>query len=221
MKTIAVSFILFTATVLYVTVANKNTRHMTTRQKILKALYPVIMWTGKSKKQAVSNIHQIKAPVDFYSMKIELNDGSILDISTFKGKKMVLVNTASDCGFTAQYENLEKLYQQNKENLVIIGFPSNDFAQQEKNNDTEIATFCKKNYGVEFPLAKKGIVVKNNYQQDIYKWLTDKNLNGWNDKAPSWNFCKYIIDENGSLVCFLPSASDPLGKEMKAALGIE
>lgn len=221
MKTIVVSFILFTATAIYVTAVNKNTKQMTTKQKILKAFYPLIMWTGKSKKKAHYNAAKIKPPADFYSFKIELNNGDVLDMSSFRGKKMLLVNTASDCGFTAQYENLEKLYQQKKEKLVIIGFPANDFAQQEKNNDAQIAQFCKKNYGVEFPLAKKGVVIKNKNQQDIYKWLTDKNLNGWNDKAPTWNFCKYIIDENGILICFLPSAADPLGKEVKAALSME
>ncbi len=220
MKTLVASLILFSATVVYITIANKNTKQMTTKQKILKAFYPIIMWAGKSKKEAVYNSNQIKPLVDFYSFKIELNDGNILDMSTLKGKKVILVNTASDCGFTAQYENLEKLYQQKKERIIIIGFPANDFAQQEKKKDIEIAQFCKKNYGVQFPLAKKGVVIKNKNQQEIYKWLTDKSLNGWNEKAPSWNFCKYIIDENGVLVCFLPSATDPLGKEMKNALGL-
>ncbi len=221
MKTLIASLILFSATAVYVTVVNKNTKQMTTKQKILKAFYPLIMWTGKSKKEAVYNVQHTNPSIDFYSIKIELNDGSILDMSTLKGKKIVLVNTASDCGFTGQYENLEKLYQQYKEKLTIIGFPANDFAQQEKKNDAEIAQFCKKNYGVEFPLAKKGVVIKNKDQQEIYKWLTDKSLNGWNDKAPSWNFCKYIIDENGLLDSYLPSAVDPLGKEMKAALGLD
>jgi glutathione peroxidase len=218
MKTIIGSLILFSAAAVYIIAINKNNKQMTIRQKLLKAVYPVIMWAGKSKKQSHYNTNNIKPSVDFYSFKIELNDGTWLDFSTVKGKKIMLVNTASDCGFTAQYEALEKLYQQHKDSLIIIGFPANDFAQQEKKNDTEIAGFCKKNYGVEFPLAKKGVVIKNNNQQNIYKWLTEKSFNGWNEKAPSWNFCKYIIDENGILVCFLPSTVDPMGKEMKAAL---
>lgn len=221
MKALIASLVLFSATAVYITVVNKNSKQMTTKQKILKAIYPLIMWTGKSKKETINNISQAKPLFDFYSLKVELNDGSLLDMSTLKGKKIILVNTASDCGFTGQYDHLEKLYQQNKEKLVIIGFPANDFAQQEKKNDAEIAEFCKKNYGVEFPLAKKGVVIKNKNQQEVYKWLTDKALNGWNDKAPSWNFCKYIIDENGLLACYLPSAVDPLGNEMKTALNLD
>ncbi len=221
MKALIASLVLFSATAVYITVVNKNSKQMTTKQKILKAIYPLIMWTGKSKKETINNITQAKPLFDFYSLKVELNDGSLLDMSTLKGKKIILVNTASDCGFTGQYDHLEKLYQQNKEKLIVIGFPANDFAQQEKKNDAEIAQFCKKNYGVEFPLAKKGVVIKNKNQQEVYKWLTDKALNGWNDKAPSWNFCKYIIDENGLLACYLPSAVDPLGNEMKTALNLD
>ena len=120
------------------------------------------------------------------------------------------MNTASDCGFTGQYEALESLFQQEKNNIVMIGFPSNDFGNQEKGGDEQIAQFCKMNYGVSFLLAKKGTVIKDSNQLDIYRWLSHKSLNGWNEEAPSWNFCKYIIDENGQLTHFVNSSIDPM-----------
>jgi glutathione peroxidase len=102
--------------------------------------------------------------------------------------------------------------------LVIIGIPANDFANQEKYSNEKIAGFCKINYGVTFPLAEKAIVIKNSNQLSLYKWLSEKSQNGWNDQAPTWNFCKYIIDENGTLTYFLNSSVSPLGKECKQAL---
>jgi glutathione peroxidase len=101
---------------------------------------------------------------------------------------------------------------------MIIGFPSNEFGNQEKGSNESIASFCKINYGVSFPLAIKGEVLKNGSQQEIYKWLTDTKLNGWNNQVPTWNFCKYLIDENGVLVDFFNSGIDPLGREVEEAL---
>lgn len=219
MKTIIVLCVLFTGAAIYVTVANKNSKQMTTRQKILKAFYPLIMKSGK--KAAAANVDKIQPLVDFYSYTLVLNDSSQLPLSSLKGKKIVLVNTASDCGFTAQYEALQKLYDQYNSNIVVIGFPANDFQHQEKGTDASIASFCKKNYGVTFPLSTKGVVVKNEQQEEIYKWLTNKTLNGWNDQAPTWNFCKYIVNEEGVLTHFFESGVPPLGKEMKEALGLD
>ena len=156
--------------------------------------------------------------VDIYGYSITLNDGSTYALSNAKGKKLVLVNTASDCGFTGQYEALEKLFQQEKNNLVMIGFPSNDFGNQEKQGDAQIAQFCKLNYGVSFLLAKKGVVIKDKQQLEIYRWLSDNALNGWNDTAPSWNFCKYVIDENGKLTHFFNSSIDPMSQTFLQAL---
>jgi glutathione peroxidase len=173
------------------------------------------------KKAAAVNVDKIQPLVDFYSYTLVLNDSSQLPLSSLKEKKIVLVNTASDCGFTAQYEALQKLYDQYNSNIVVIGFPANDFQHQEKGTDAAIASFCKKNYGVTFPLSIKGVVVKKEQQEEIYQWLTHKSLNGWNDQAPTWNFCKYIVNEEGVLTHFFESGVPPLGKEMKAALGLD
>jgi glutathione peroxidase len=165
---------------------------------------------------AVSCSGQITAPPDvkpnvsFFSLSITLNDGQKLDFSSLKGKKVLLVNTASKCGFTPQYEGLEKLYEKYKEKLIVIAFPANDFANQEKGSDEEIAQFCKKNYGVTFPIALKGGVIKNDEQQEVYKWLSDKNLNGWNNQAPQWNFNKYLVGEDGVLLNYFPATIEPL-----------
>lgn len=219
MKTIIVLCVLLTGAATYVAVATKDSKHMTTRQRILKAFYPLIMKSGK--KKSATNAGNVKPLTDLYAYTILLNDSSQLPLSSCKGKKIVLVNTASDCGFTAQYEDLQKLHDQYGNNIVVIGFPANDFQHQEKGTDASIASFCKKNYGVDFPLATKGGVIKNDQQQEVYKWLTNKGLNGWNDQPPTWNFCKYIVNEEGVLTHFFESGVPPLGKEMKKALNIE
>ena len=219
MKTIVTVLIALVLTSVYLIINNKHTQQMTAKQKVLKMLYPLIMRSGKSKKNSFNNENKILPVVDFYSLSVTLNNDSIFNMASIKGKKVLLVNTASDCGFTAQYESLEKLYRQYKDKLLIIGFPSNDFSNQEKRNDNEIAAFCKMNYGVTFMLSKKVVVSKNSQQNEVYKWLTNKNSNGWNDNPPSWNFCKYIVDENGMLTHFFKSAIDPTGTEMKKALG--
>lgn len=121
----------------------------------------------------------------------------------------MLVNTASDCGYTAQYDDLQKLSEIYKDKLVILGFPSNDFGQQEKADDTTIKDFCKVNFGVTFPLMAKSTVRKRDTQNDVFNWLSDKNKNGWNDMAPTWNFCKYLVDENGNLTHFFEAAIEP------------
>src|SRR5258705_9064820 len=131
----------------------------------------------------------------------------------------MLVNTASDCGYTGQYDALQKLYEQNEGRLVIIGFPANDFKQEEKGTDEEIAQFCKLNFGVSFPLMKKSVVVKTAEQNEVFKWLTDSAKNGWNNKPPSWNFTKYIVNEEGVLTNYFGSSVSPAGKDVKNAIG--
>lgn len=152
-----------------------------------------------------------------YNFKVESLSGGTIDFSKFKGKKILIVNTASECGYTPQYEGLEKLYKEQKGNLVIVGFPANDFGAQEPGNNAAIAGFCKKNYGVSFPMAAK-ISVKGAAQAPIYKWLTQKSLNGVQDAEVKWNFHKFLIDENGHLIAVFPSAIKPEGPEIKAAL---
>ena len=127
---------------------------------------------------------------------------------------MLLVNTASNCGYTNQYDELQELYKRFENKLVILGFPANDFKEQEKGSDEEIAQFCKVNFGVTFPLMKKSSVVKNTDQNDVFKWLTDAAKNGWNSQQPSWNFSKYLVNENGVLTNYFDPSVSPLSEEV-------
>lgn len=136
----------------------------------------------------------------FYDLKATTIDGKPFDFSTLKGKKVMVVNTASKCGFTPQYEDLEKLYQTYKDkNFTIIGFPANNFMHQEPGSNSEIQEFCKKNYGVSFQMMEK-ISVKGDDMDPVYHWLTEKAKNGKDDSSVKWNFQKYLIDENGNLI---------------------
>ena len=130
---------------------------MTTRQNFLKAVYPIWMWFAGKKDTSTKNLSNEKTMpvVSFYTLRDTAIDGKAFDFEKLKGKKIMLVNTASDCGFTGQYDDLQKLSEQYKEKLMVIGFPANDFKDQEKGSDEEIASFCKKNFGVSFPLMQK------------------------------------------------------------------
>jgi glutathione peroxidase len=141
-----------------------------------------------------------------------------VSLSAYKGKKILLVNTASNCGFTDQYESLQQLYLAHKEKLTIIGFPANDFKEQEQGTDEEIARFCKMNYGVSFPLVKKCVVKAGPDQHPVFKWLTDKTKNGWTSKKPSWNFSKYLVNESGILINYFDPSVSPTGKEITQAI---
>jgi glutathione peroxidase len=218
MKSIAIGLIVLGTISVYVAIVNRNNKHSSVKQKILKAFYPAIMKMGKTKSVVLVNQNNTQPFIDFYSLSFLQIDGTPFSMQQLKGKKVLLVNTASDCGFTGQYESLEKLYQKHKEKLVIIGFPANDFNQQEKGSNTTIQQFCQKNYGVSFPLAEKGVVAKKESQQQIFQWLSQEEKNGWCNQQPSWNFCKYLIDENGVLTHFFSSSVDPLGKEITNAL---
>lgn len=214
-RALVVVLVFIIAFAVYVEVANRNSKNMTYRQKVLKAVYPVWMWwaklTGKNTKE-LSGTKQ--PPISFYSLKAVLNNGDTLDFSSLHGKKVMLVNTASDCGYTNQYSDLQKLSEQYKGRLVVIGFPANDFKEQEKGTDDEIAKFCKANYGVTFPLAKKSVVIKTAQQNPVYQWLTDSSKNGWNEKQPSWNFTKYIVNENGVLTNYFGPSISPLSRDV-------
>jgi glutathione peroxidase len=148
-----------------------------------------------------------------YDFKVEAIDGTIIDFSEYKGKKLLIVNTASKCGYTPQYEDLQALHEKYGDKIVILGFPSNNFMGQEPGSNLQIAEFCTENYGVTFQMFAK-LDVKGKDQHPLYKWLSSKDLNGWNDNAPSWNFCKYLIDENGKLVKFYKSGVKPMDQEI-------
>jgi glutathione peroxidase len=204
----------------YVIYINRNSVNMSTRQKILKAVYPVWMWlTGISGKgtDVVKN-NNSKPAVSFYTLQMTAVDGSLFSFESLKGKNVLLVNTASDCGYTDQYAELQKLYDEHKEQLLIVAFPANDFKQQEKKDDEAIALFCKKNYGVSFPLMQKSVVIKSAEQNEVYKWLTDPAKNGWNGKAPSWNFSKYLVNKNGVLTNYFGPSVSPLSDEIQKAI---
>ena len=205
----------------YVLVVTRNVKDMTIRQRVLKAVYPAFTWwgriSGKNSKVFV-NDSAAKPSQSIYDLSINLNNGDSIPLSTYKGKKILIVNTASDCGYTDQYDDLQKLYDENKDRLIVIGFPANDFKEQEKGTDEEIAQFCKLNYGVTFPLTKKSSVIPGPEQNPIFQWLTDKNKNGWTSKKPSWNFSKYLINEEGVLVNYFDPTISPTGKDVTEAI---
>lgn len=144
----------------------------------------------------------------FYDFKVKTLEGSDFDFSSLKGKKVMVVNTASKCGMTPQYKDLQELHEKYDGKLVIIGFPANNFANQEPGSATEIRSFCTQNYGVTFLMMEK-ISVKGDDKHPLYKWLTSKDKNGVMDSEVKWNFQKYLIDENGQLVDMISSREKP------------
>jgi glutathione peroxidase len=191
---------------------------MSLKQKLLKALYPVSMAASKGTMgTTILNEKKVAPKSPFYELKATANSGKEIDFLDLQGKKVLLVNTASDCGYTNQYEELERLHRQYHDKLAIIGFPANDFKEQEKGSDEDIAQFCQINYGVTFPIAKKGSVVKPG-QQPVFHWLSNSDLNGWNNKQPQWNFCKYLVDEKGTLLGYFGPAVSPMDKAITGLL---
>jgi glutathione peroxidase len=204
---------------IYVEIANRNTSRMTYRQKLLKAFYPAWMWWSRATGINVKELSgSTTPPVPFYSLRGTLNNGTEYDFGTLKGKKVLLVNTASNCGYTNQYEDLQKLSEEFSGRLVVIGFPANDFKEQEKGSDEEIAGFCKINFGVTFPLMKKSIVIKSPGQHPVFQWLTDSTKNGWNNEPPSWNFTKYLVSEDGKLSNYFGPSISPRSKDVLEAI---
>lgn len=194
---------------------------MSWRRKILTWVYPffrVINLLSRKGAAVLYNSNETPPPVSFYSLSVVRNNGEMLHLEAYKGKKVLLVNTASDCGFTPQYAGLQKLYSDHSKHLQVIAFPANDFKQQEKSTDEEIATFCQVHYGVSFPVAKKCSVIRGDHQHEVYQWLTDKKKNGWNDRSPSWNFSKYLVNEKGWLMNYFGPSVSPTGKEVQAAI---
>jgi glutathione peroxidase len=160
---------------------------------------------------------QSVVPKTIYEFKVTAIDSSIIDFSKFRGKKILIVNTASKCGFTPQYEGLQRLSEKYKDNLVIVGFPANNFFFQEPGSNKHIAGVCKIRYGVTFPMAAK-ISVKGRKMAPIYHWLTEKEYNGFEDSKVAWNFQKYLIDETGHLVAIFPTKTDPESPEVIQAI---
>ncbi|MBX0288813.1 glutathione peroxidase [Hymenobacter sp. HSC-4F20] len=157
------------------------------------------------------------APGTVYDFTVKSIDGKDVKLSQYKGKKLLIVNTASECGYTPQYKELEELYKKHGDKVVVLGFPANNFGGQEPGTEAQIATFCEKNYGVTFPLFSK-ISVKGDDTAPLYKFLADKSKNGAIGDAPTWNFCKYLVDETGHVVAFYPSKVKPMSDELVAAI---
>jgi glutathione peroxidase len=151
--------------------------------------------------------------VGIYDFKVQSLDGQSIDLSKYKGKKILIVNTASKCGFTPQYKDLESLYKTYKGKLVILGFPANNFKQQEPGTSAEISEFCTKNYGVTFPMAEK-VSVKGDDIHPLFKYLTDEAAKMGIEDPIKWNFTKFLIDENGKLLAVFPSKVNPMSEEV-------
>lgn len=156
--------------------------------------------------------------VRFHDLSIQSLDGkSTINFADFKGKKVLCVNVASECGYTYQYEGLEELHKKYGDKLVVIGFPCNQFGGQEPGAPEEIESFCKKNYGVSFLMTEK-IDVKGENQHAVYQWLTNKSQNGVDDYSIKWNFNKFMIDEDGKLIAYFGSAVKPMDEEITSLL---
>ncbi len=173
-----------------------------------------------SSPATTSTVSQTSTPMtatattsSIYDIPLKTIDGKETTLGAYKGKKILIVNVASKCGYTKQYADLEKLHQLHGNKVVVLGFPANDFGGQEPGANEEIAEFCQKNFGVTFPLFEKASVIGAE-QQPLYQWLTNKSVNGVNTEAPAWNFSKYLISENGTLLKFYPSKVTPLDEEL-------
>ena len=191
-------------------------------KKIIKGIIIVFLFTApllvlKSMftEQIIESEENVKPKKSIYDYRAKLINGKEISLKDFKGKKILFVNVASNCGYTPQYKGLQKLHEELGDKINILGFPANNFGAQEPGSNKEIADFCSLNYGVGFPMFSK-ISVKGEDIHPIYDWLTDPKLNGWNEQDPTWNFCKYLIDEEGQLVKFYKSSVKPLSDELKS-----
>ncbi|TNE58055.1 MAG: glutathione peroxidase [Bacteroidetes bacterium] len=155
----------------------------------------------------------------FYQFTVHSLGGLPVPLEHYRGKKIIVLNVASKCGYTPQYADWERFYSKYKDKVVVLGFPCNDFANQEPGTPEEIAAFCEDNYHVTFPMFEK-VHVKGKEQDPLYKWLTDPAQNGWNDQEPTWNFCKYLVNEKGELTHFFATGVTPDDPEFQAAIGL-
>ena len=187
----------------------------------MKKLFILLLSAGaflqscKNQKNDVSKAKNTENNMEksIFDYKVESLEGQEINFADFKGKKILVVNTASECGFTPQYADLEKLSKDYSDKLVVIGFPANNFGGQEPGSNTEIGAFCEKNFGVTFPMAAK-VSVKGDDTAPIFKYLTEKDLNGVKNTAILWNFTKFLIDENGHLIDSFISTTKPTSESI-------
>ena len=182
---------------------------------IISAFFSIIMIFNSFYSFVFNSVSEIKPNYksdfnsdSFYNLYAISIDGDKIDFKTFKGKKVLIVNVASECGYTNQYDDLQYLHRKYSNRLVILGFPSNNFGKQEPGSNVNILEFCQSNFGVEFQMFQKTDVIGEN-SHPVYKWLSSSTLNGWNDKSPKWNFYKYLIDDKGKLSKVLASSINP------------
>ena len=166
---------------------------------------------------AILSFTNIDAQESIYDLAINDISGNLIDLNEFKGKHILFVNVASECGFTSQYAGLEELHQQYKNDLIVIGLPCNQFGGQEPGAEKEIQQFCTKNFGVSFLMTEK-IDVKGKMKHPIYNWLTNKNVNGKSSSSVKWNFQKYIVDGKGDFVNYFFSTTKPMSPKITSLL---
>lgn len=188
------------------------------------AVSALILSCASQTKPAEENITTGKIMINpndttksIHQFKVASLDGGTIDFASFKGKKILVVNTASECGYTPQYKELQALYEKFKDKLVVVGFPANNFGGQEPGSNSEIKSFCELNYGVKFPMAAK-ISVSGDDMSPVYKWLTSKELNGVLDAEIKWNFNKFLLDENGHMIEYFPSKTTPMSEAITGKL---
>lgn len=187
--------------------------------KLVLSLLPILAWlfsTGYTLNHAVV-VNTPQANASFYDLTVEDIDGGMIRMADYKGKYVLCVNVASKCGFTPQYKDLQALYERYQDNLVIIGFPCNQFLGQEPGDNTKIKGFCEKNYGVTFPLSTK-IDVKGKQQHPVYQWLTSQEVDGLTGHEVKWNFHKFLVNPEGQLISVYPSKVNPLSPEILSRL---
>jgi glutathione peroxidase len=185
--------------------------------RVLSYLFFLITTVSCSAQSTSNQGNNMSSQLDFYSLKAQTLEGKEVDFSTFKGKKVLVVNTATECGLTPQLEGLQKLHEQYKNQLVIVGIPTNDFKGQEPRNNAEIGAFCERNYGVEFIMLEKG-TTKGGDKHPVFKWLTEKAYNGKKDSRIWWNFQKYLVDEKGVFVDYFLPITQPDSKRITSKL---
>lgn len=179
--------------------------------KLIKIIVCMALFNFSAKGQIIN------PNTSLYDITIKGIDGKEIDFKQYKGKKILFVNVASQCGFTGQYKALQELYAKYKDTLVIIGVPCNQFGAQEPGTATEIQSFCSVNYGVTFPITEK-IKVKGEEQHDLYQWLTQKERNGKKNSSVKWNFQKYLVDEEGNLIDYFYSMTKPMSTKITKLL---
>ena len=185
-------------------------------KKSLLLFLAISLWScqNQAQKKEITTIATSMTKETIYQFKVQDLAGDEFDFATLKGKRIIIVNTASECGLTPQYEQLQSVYNQYKDqNLVIVGFPANNFGAQEPGSNAQIASFCQKNYGVTFPMMAK-ISVKGNDMHPVYQFLTQKAKNGLEDSSVQWNFQKYLINSNGELEKVIAPSTLPTDSEI-------